>query len=130
MNKNLTIILLFSILSASLVCAENITTQDINLLTNTYLQQEAKTRQEIKLYLDQKILLFEKQFYADGQKFIDDNFKILDDRLHNLANLMLFKISMGIIASILVSISTWYLIYRQIQKLKERRRMLKEKVKF
>ena len=78
------------------------TTNTPNTITNEQLQnqitQEAiKTRAEITAYTDRKTTELIQTFRIDGQKFIDENFKVLDQRMQDLATKTVIKITIGII---------------------------------
>ena len=122
-------IILFLLLLIPLTYAQ--TTQpviDQAGLQNFIVKEDIKTRNEIKAHIDKVKDDLTKYVENEGQAFIDANFKVLDDRVHSLANKMLIKAVIGIIASILFSQLIWFLIKRKIGGYKHRQQVLRQEM--
>lgn len=114
----LTIILL---LMPTLVLAEEPATDPITKLINHVTQEHIKTRTEATKYADAKFSQYDEKIQTEIKPFIDENFKILDDRLHALATQVILQISLAIFLSIIMANVIWYIIKRQIDNLRTRK---------
>jgi hypothetical protein len=90
-------------------------------IQNTIIREHLKTRQEIKTYTDGKITEMENTVKTDGQKFIDENFRILDQRMQDLATKFLIKIAIAIVACIIFANATWFYFKRLINRKEAKR---------
>lgn len=90
-------------------------------LMNVILQENIKTRTEFTAYTDRKITEMITTVKTDGQAMIDENFRILDQRIQDTATKLVIKITIGIIIAIILGLSIWYSIYHQINKLLKKR---------
>jgi hypothetical protein len=96
-------------------------TTSLEDIKQTIIQQGIQTRTEITAYSDRKITEMITTVRTDGQKFIDDNYKVLDARIQEIALKLLIKLVLGIFFAIILSSAVWYAIRRAIEK-KERLR--------
>jgi hypothetical protein len=85
-------------------------------IKNTIIQQGIQTRTEITAYSDRKISEMITTVRTDGQKYIDDNYKVLDARIQEIALKLMIKIVLGIFFAIILSSAVWYAIKRAITK--------------
>jgi hypothetical protein len=93
----------------------------ISELRNTVINEDIKTRQELKRYMDVIVDDVVNKALSQGQKFFEDNFRVLESRLHTIGNQLLMKFYVGIVASIIFSQGVWFLIKRRIESLKSRK---------
>ena len=123
--RTITIMFLLLLLTPILVySAELITDIDIK---NIVIQENRQTRAEIKEYFDNKADKLLEVIVRDSQKLLDENFAIIDNKIHKLATEMLIRLVIGLITAILLSHIIWYLIKSQIEKIKSRKRKPIEK---
>lgn len=87
-----------------------------NDLQNLITQEGIKTRTEITLYADRKISEMITTVKTDGQKFIDDNFKVFDKRMHELALKIQIQFLIGIFCTIILAQGLWWIIARILNK--------------
>jgi hypothetical protein len=118
-------ILLLIILNTQIIHAENVplppfptTTQVTQTtdVTNIIIQENIKTRMEIKQYCDQKIQTMIDTVRTDGQNFIGQNFAEFDRRIHELAQKLFIKVILGAFTTILLAQLIFYIIKRKIDK--------------
>jgi uncharacterized protein YwqG len=93
----------------------------ITKLINHVSQEHIKTRTENTKYADAKFTQYEEKIQTEIKPFIDENFKILDDRLHALATQVIFQLSLSIFFAILLANATWYMIKRAIERIRKPR---------
>jgi hypothetical protein len=84
--------------------------------TNIIIQENIKTRMEIKQYCDQKIATMIETVKTEGQNFIGQNFAEFDKRIHELSNKIFIKIIIGIFSTVLLACIVYYIIKRKIEK--------------
>jgi hypothetical protein len=68
------------------------------------------------MYFDTKSKELLETVTADAQGFIDENFRVLDERMNMLANKLLIKACVGLICSLLFALALWSLIKRAVRK--------------
>jgi len=85
-------------------------------VTNIIIQENIKTRMEIKQYCDQKIATMVETVKTEGQSFIGQNFAEFDRRIHELSNKIFIKIIIGIFSTVLLACLVYYIIKRKIEK--------------
>ena len=118
MKKQIIIIIILALLLINLSSFSLAQDPELERITRNLIIQEHKNT---KQYFDQKALEAEKFMETEGQAFIDENFKILDAQVRKLANTMLIKMIVGIIASILCAHLLWYLIKNRIEGLRRQK---------
>jgi len=97
-----------------IIHAQNTDITTINKLTEEHI----KTRNDLKQYCDHKTDLMIKTVETEGQQFIDENFKVFDKRIHNLAREMLIRFIIALVTGILLSQLLFYIIKRKIEQKK------------
>lgn len=128
-TKKLSLIIIFAmIINATLILAEDAT---INAPTTTFnndqatkdavIQESQRTRQEIKSYIDTKIGETTVKFQTEGQKFIDDNFAVMDKRIQYFISQFIIKVTIAIILAIIAGEAIWYMIKKSLGKLETTR---------
>lgn len=80
-----------------------------------YILEETKTRNEFTQYTNNKINEMINTIKVDGQRMIDENFRIFDERMHALAQEFLIKFIIGLMACIILANSIWYYIQKKIE---------------
>ena len=90
-------------------------------LKNTFFSEEIKTRSDLKNYIDFKSDALITSVTEKSQKFLDENFIALDNRIHQYMNIFLIKLVIGIIASVLLAHMIYFLIINTINKLRRER---------
>ena len=85
-------------------------------VTNIIIQENIKTRMEIKQYCDQKIQTMIDTVRTDGQNFIGQNFAEFDIRIHELAQKLFIKTIIAAFTTILLAQLVFYIIKRKIDK--------------
>lgn len=91
-------------------------TTSLEDVKNTIIQQGIQTRTEITAYTDRKISEMITTVRTEGQQFIDDNYRVLDARIQEIALKLMIKIIIGIFFAIILSSAVWYAIRRAIEK--------------
>jgi len=120
-TKKIIIILLFlTILIIPTVTAEEITTD--SQIRNLIIQQEIITRKQINDHTDLIKEDIEKFVQKEGQAFIDNNFKILDNTVRKEFRTLLIKFVIGAISSILFAQIIFYILKRKIKLMEERKK--------
>jgi len=120
-TKKIIIILLFlTILIIPTVTAEEITTD--SQIRNLIIQQEIITRKQINAHTDLIKEDIEKFVQKEGQAFIDNNFKILDNTVRKEFRTLLIKFVIGAISSILFAQIIFYILKRKIKLMEERKK--------
>jgi hypothetical protein len=119
-TKKIIIILLLLLITIPIITAEEVTTD--SQIRNLIIQQEILTRKEIKDHFDKTKKELEKFFEKEGKKFIDDNFKAIDNKIRKEFNILLIKGIIGIITSILFAQIIFYILKRKIKSMEERKK--------
>jgi len=122
--RKITITLILFLLAIPLITAQEGIGIDQAGLQNFIVKEEIKTRNEVKAHIDKTKDDLKKYVETEGQAFIDSNFKVLDERVHSLANKMLVKASIGIIVAIIFSQLIWFLIKRKIDSFKKKEKVI------
>lgn len=84
--------------------------------TNIIIQENIKTRLEIKQYCDQKIATMIETVKTEGADIIGSNFAEFDRRIHETTNKIFIKAIVGTFVTILLSLLTYYIIKRKVEK--------------
>jgi len=108
------LIIITLILTTTSIAQEN--TPIDTTLYNIAIQENIKTRTEIKSYIDAKIDKIMQDVETTGQQYIDDNFQALYELTGQLAQKLLIKAIIGTFTTILLALLTYYLIKRTIEK--------------
>lgn len=107
----LVILLIFS---SSVFAIEQ--SEDVNLQELEYkklvIEENAKTRADIKQYLDRKAVEYEKSVKDD----IDDNLRVLDERIDSKIRSAGFKFGIIFFSGLIAGMMIVYLIKRRIEK--------------
>ena len=85
-------------------------------ISNVVVQENIKTRMEIKQYCDQKIATMIETVKTQGQSFIGQNFAEFDRRIHALATTLFIKAIIATFTTILLAQLVYYIIKRKIEK--------------
>lgn len=117
MKKMIIIIMTILLLSVMIISAQETTTQTPTQLTEIELkkliiEQNAKTTAEIKTYLDKKSIEYDK----NTQKYVDENFKILDERIDSFIRKASFKLGAVFLSALIAGELIVLLIKRKIEK--------------
>jgi hypothetical protein len=88
-------------------------------LKNHVTAESIKTRTEFTSYTDKKIEEMNTQVTTKVQGYIDENFKILDDRTRLMFLKAQIQISIAVILCIIIANAIWYLIKRSIEKIRK-----------
>lgn len=126
-NKKLITYLFFLIIITTIITpttkADNVpppilpTTISTNTeLSNIVIQENIKTRMEIKQYCDQKIANMIETVKTEGKNIIGQNFAEFDRRLQEAKQKIFIQIIIGTFATILLAQLTHYIIKRKIEK--------------
>lgn len=99
----------------------NIEVFNLTDIKTTVLTDGIKTRAEITNYMDRKYDQQMTSFRTDFSRYIDDNFRVIDAKVHFLVIKSALMIAVIIGTSILLSCSIWYLIYKRILKKEEKK---------
>lgn len=122
MKKILVIIIMLSLLSVMLVSGED--DQTTNLQEIEYkkllLEQHAKTQAEFK----QELAKRDAQLETKVVSMVDENFRVLDERIDGFIRKAVFKLGMAIFSAIVLSGSVLMLINNQLK----RKRAIKKKL--
>jgi len=125
MRKTIILLIFISFLFCFSVYAQTTTSSSgasIDDLRNSVINENFKTRAELKAYLDKMRAEMSLEFQNEGQKFIDDNFRVLEDRIKSIFRTLLFAALVGIIASIVLANAIWFLIKRAIRRIWRRKK--------
>jgi len=125
MRKTIILLIFISFLFCFSVYAQTTTSSSgasIDDLRNSVINENFKTRAELKAYLDKMRTEMSLEFQNEGQKFIDDNFQVLEDRIKSIFRTLLFAALVGIIASIVLANAIWFLIKRAIRRIWRRKK--------
>jgi len=95
---------------------------------NTIMQEHRKSVTEIKKHIDDKSNQLVAIVQDEGQKFIDENFKALDNRVSKLINKLLLKLVVGIFIIIILALLTWKFIHKKITEKELRKKILENKI--
>jgi len=108
------IMLLLNTLPLVIAAEESTTKVDLTeiQIKTLYLQEEAKTRAEIKQYFANQRILLEK----DLQKSIDENFQVLDKRQDTFLREASFKLGITFFSGLIAGMLVVMLIWRKITK--------------
>jgi capsular polysaccharide biosynthesis protein len=120
--RGLGILFIFLILSSSVLGAVANTTITYDDLRNSMLNEQLKTRQELKKYVDDAVISVMAKTRTETKAFIDENFVVLENRMRNLFNLFLLKIVLAFASGIVLSQITWFIIKRALNKIGRKRR--------
>lgn len=90
----------------------------------TILQEEIKTRSEIKNYISAVKNDLETRWMTEGQEFFDKNAAVWEQRAIFVVNKALIKICIGIASAIILSQLIWFLIKKKIESIRNRRDQL------
>jgi len=112
-NKKIIILLITILLVLPLIQAQQQTSM---IIANKITEEHVKTRNDLKQYCDHKTDLMVKTVETEGQEFIDENFRIFDKRIHDLAREFLIRFIIAVTASILLAQLLFYVIKRKIEK--------------
>jgi hypothetical protein len=93
-----------------------ITTSQPFDMTGIYMQEEIRTRADIKNYIDKKIDDMTLTFTTDSQNFMNKNIAVFDKRMHDLAQSWVIRITITIFTTILLAHLAYYFIRRKIEK--------------
>jgi hypothetical protein len=85
-------------------------------ITNIVIQENIKTRMEIKQYCDQKIASMIDQVKTEGANIVGRNFAEMDRRVHELATKLFIKAIIGTFATILLAQLIFYILKRRVEK--------------
>jgi hypothetical protein len=80
------------------------------------IQENIKTRMEIKQYCDQKIATMIETVKTEGKDIIGSNFAEFDRRIHELSQKLVIKMIIAIFTTILLACLVYYIIKRKIEK--------------
>lgn len=117
MNKLITITLLAILLTTQLVLAES--ADPINQLINHVSQEHQKTRLELTKYADAKFSQYDERITTEIKPFIDENFKIFDDRMHALATQFILQLTLALFLTIIIANAVWFIIKRSLERLRK-----------
>jgi len=95
---------------------------------NTIMQEHRKSVTEIKKHVDDKSNQLVAIVQDEGQKFIDENFQALDNRVSKLINKLLLKLVVGIFITIILALLTWKFIHKKITEKELRKKILENKI--
>lgn len=85
-------------------------------ISNTIIQENIKTRMEIKQYCDQKIATMIETVKTEGKDIIGQNFAEFDRRIHELSQKLFIKMIIAVFTTILLACLVYYIIRRRIEK--------------
>jgi hypothetical protein len=85
-------------------------------ITNVIIQENIKTRLEIKQYCDNKITTMIETVKTEGANIIGKNFQEFDRRINEAITKIFIKATIGVFITILLSLLTYYIIKRKIEK--------------
>jgi hypothetical protein len=85
-------------------------------VTNIVIQENIKTRMEIKQYCDQKITSMIETVKTEGANIVGKNFAEMDRRVHELATKLFIKAILGTFSTILLAQLVFYILKRRIEK--------------
>lgn len=85
-------------------------------ITNIVIQENIKTRMEIKQYCDQKIAIMIETVKTEGKDIIGKNFAEFDKRIHELSQKLFIKMIIGVFSTVLLACLIYYIIRRRIEK--------------
>ena len=85
-------------------------------VTNIVIQENIKTRMEIKQYCDAKIQSMIDQVKTEGANIIGQNFAEFDRRIHETAQKLFIKTIIAVFSTILLAQLIFYIIKRRIEK--------------
>lgn len=116
--------ILFTLLVASLIISPVLAeTTTINLptsssveTTNIILQENVKTRLEIKQYCDNKIDYMVSLVKTEGADIVGQNFRELDRRIQETSTKLFIKAVIGVFCAILLSQLVFYIIKRKVER--------------
>lgn len=113
MGKKVFMLLVFFLLSSQIVFAAdepvNIAELDIKRLI---IEENAKTRSELLSYIDRKALEYRQQALKD----VDENFRVLDDRIDDKIRKAGFKFGAIFLSGLVAGSMIVYLIRRRVEK--------------
>ena len=84
--------------------------------TNMILQENVKTRLEIKQYCDNKIDYMVNLVKTEGANMIGQNFAELDRRIQQISTKLFIKACIGVFCTLLLSQLVFYIIKRKIER--------------
>ena len=95
---------------AAIICSD---------LKNSFFSENIKTRADLRMYFDTKSKELTETISADNKAVNDENYRIFEERMNNLANKMLIKACIGLICSLLFALALRSLIRRAVRKVNE-----------
>lgn len=118
MKKTITLITIMLIITTQLTIAEN--ADPITQLQNTIIQEHIKTRLEMTKYADAKFSQYDEKIQKEIKPYIDENFKIFDDRMHALATQFIFQLTTAMFFAIILANAIWLVIKRSIERIRKK----------
>lgn len=115
-NMFLLIVLCFSVFAE-----EQSVNVDLQGVTDVIYREEIKTRTELKNYIDTRVDELSISFEEKGQRFVNQNFKVAEERITSLAKKLMAEIILTAIVSILFSLCLMEIIKRRIDKIQRRK---------
>ena len=122
-NKITITLILILLLTPIVLGAENtitpISTQQLTAqqIQDFYIIEETKTRNEFTQYTNQKIIELQTFVQEKGKEYFEENFQIFDQRMHSLAQELLIKFVIGLLAVIILGNAIWYFIQKKIESI-------------
>jgi hypothetical protein len=90
-------------------------------IKNHITAENIRTRTEFTQYTDRKIDEFTTYINTQGQKYVDENFKVLDDRMRAMFLKAQIQLTLNIILSIITAQAIWWFLKRKLEKIRRPR---------
>jgi len=123
-KKIIALIFLFLLTFPFALAEENMNFGEQINVRNEVVESHIKTRNEIKSYMDKKSDQLISEVTTKAQGFIDENFLVLDQRVHRMINAFLLKIVLGLTSCIVFSQLIWFFIKRKIEKIRQKKELI------
>ncbi|CAK0747234.1 hypothetical protein CCP1ISM_260006 [Azospirillaceae bacterium] len=126
MRRVVLFIVLF-ILSVSFVIGVE-ETSDYSTIRDLFINEEIRTRQELKTYIDGKVDTLNKDFEERGRGFVEEQMNVIQDRAKGLFNIILLKALIGLVVAIILGNAFWYIIKRALLRIKFKKKQILREV--